>query len=411
MASLPVEGAPDTLCFNGDHDTVSLTYFATDHGGTARTPGEFPVTFGRHRMPHVSGELQMPVRLKDIARDLGVSAITVSKALRGASDISEKTRQRVLKRIAELNYRPNMLARGLASGKTWIVGLVVPDLLHPFFAEFAKSLSGVLRQHNYGLILASSEEDPEIEKQEIRAVLARGVDALLIASCQTSLQGYSIDDQRTPFILVDRDFPHLPASFVGTDDYRAGLLATRHLLAIGRRRIAHIAGPELSPGIDRLRGFQAALAERQRKVLKGYVIANARVEEAGESAGYAGMRELLRRKPCPDAVFCYNDLTAIGAMQAATEAGLRIPEDVAFVGCGNLRYSSHLRIPLSSIDQSTGKLGDAAGRLALELMQDRNRTPQHIVLEPQLIVRASSVPEAKRRPEKSAKEPAGVGRL
>lgn len=334
----------------------------------------------------------MPIRLKDIARDLGVSSITVSKALRGASDISEKTRQRVLKRIAELNYRPNMLARGLASGKTWIVGLVVPDLLHPFFAEFAKSLSGVLRQHNYGLILASSEEDPEIEKQEIRAVLARGVDALLIASCQTALQGfYGIEDQRTPFILIDRNFPHLRASFVGTDDYRAGLLATQHLLEIGRRRVAHIAGPELSPGVDRLRGYKGALAERDRKIPRGYVIANTRVEEAGESAGYAGMRELLRCKPRPDAVFCYNDLTAIGAMQAAGEAGLSIPKDIAFVGCGNLRYSSYLRIPLSSIDQSTGKLGDAAGRLALELMQDRAGAPQHIALEPKLVVRASSV--------------------
>jgi LacI family transcriptional regulator len=334
----------------------------------------------------------VPVRLKDIARDLGVSAITVSKALRGANDISEKTRQRVLKRISELNYRPNMLARGLASGKSGVVGLVVPDLLHPFFAEFAKSLSGVLRRHNYGLILASSEEDPQIEQQEIRAVLARGVDALLIASCQTALRGfYGLEDQSTPFILVDRNFPHLRASFVGTDDYRAGLLATRHLLAIGRRRIAHIAGPELSPGMDRMHGYKAALAERKRKVLNGYVIANARVEEAGESAGYTGMRELLRRKPRPDAVFCYNDLTAIGAMHAAQQAGLRIPEDVAFVGCGNVRYSPYLRIPLSSIDQSTGKLGECAGQLALELMQDGARAPQLIALEPRLVVRASSV--------------------
>jgi LacI family transcriptional regulator len=334
----------------------------------------------------------MAVRLKDIARELGVSLITVSKALRGAPDIGEKTRERVLKRVAELNYRPNMLARGLASGKSNIVGLVVPDLLHPFFAEFAKSLNGVLRKHNYGLILASSEEDPEIEQQEIRTVLARGVDALLIASCQTALRGfYGVEDQRTPFILIDRNFPQLRASFVGTDDYRAGLLATEHLLAGGRRRIAHIAGPELSPGIDRLRGYRAALAQRQRKVPRGYLIANSRVEEAGEAAGYAGMRELLRRKPRPDAVFCYNDLTAIGAMQAVAEAGLSIPDDVAFVGCGNIRYSDFLRIPLSSIDQSTGQLGECAATLALELMRDRGRAPQHIILEPRLVVRSSSV--------------------
>jgi LacI family transcriptional regulator len=339
----------------------------------------------------------MAVRLKDIAGDLGVSLITVSKALRGAGDISEKTRQRVLKRMAELNYRPNMLARGLASGRTSIVGLVVPDLLHPFFAEFAKSLNGVLRRHDYGLILASSEEDPKIEQEEIRTVLARGVDVLLVASCQLALKGfYGVEDQRTPFILVDRDFPQLRASFVGTDDYRAGLLATRHLLSAGRKRIAHIAGPELSPGIDRLRGYKAALAERDCQIPRGYLIANSRVEEAGESAGSRGMRELLQRKVRPDAVFCYNDLTAIGAMQAVLDAGLRIPEDVAFVGCGNVRYSDYLRIPLSSIDQSTGELGERAGNLALELIQNRSLAPQHICLEPRLVVRASSISQTKK---------------
>ncbi len=339
----------------------------------------------------------MAIRLKDIARDLGVSLITVSKVSRGAdSDISEETRRRVLKRMAELNYRPNMLARGLASGKTFIVGLVVPDLLHPFFAEFAKSLNGILRPHNYGLILASSEEDPMIEQQEIRTVLARGIDALLIASCQSTLRGfYGIEDQRTPFILIDRDFPQLRANFVGTDDYRAGLLATQHLLAAGRRRIAHIAGPELAPAADRLAGYKSALTERGVPISEKYILKNSRVEEIGEDAGYQGMRKLLRLKPRLDAVFCYNDLTAIGAMQAVLEAGLSIPEDIAFVGCGNVRYSDYLRIPLSSIDQSTHLLGEHAGRLALDLIQnrsiaDRSVAPQHIRVEPKLIVRVSS---------------------
>jgi LacI family transcriptional regulator len=334
----------------------------------------------------------MVVRLKDIARDLGVSLITVSKALRGMDDISEETRQRVLKRMAELNYRPNMLARGLASGKTFIVGLVVPDLLHPFFAEFAKSLNGVLRRHNYGLILASSEEDPKIEQQEIRTVLARGIDALLIASCQPTLQGfYGVEDQRTPFILIDRDFPRLCAHFVGTDDYAAGLLATRHLLSTGKRRIAHIAGPELAPGSDRLRGYKDALKEHGIAIREQYIISNTRVEEIGEDVGCQGMRKLLKRKPRPDAVFCYNDLTAIGAVHAALEAGFSIPDDIAFVGCGNVRYSDYLRVPLSSIDQSTGLLGEEAGKLALELIDNRSAAPKHIRVEPGLVIRASSV--------------------
>ena len=334
----------------------------------------------------------MPVRLKDIARDLGVSLITVSKAVRGMEDISEETRQRVLKRMAELNYRPNMMARGLASGKTYIVGLVVPDLLHPFFAEFAKSLNGVLRKHNYGLILTSSEEDPEIEQQEIRTVLARGIDALLIASCQPTLQGfYGVDDQRTPFILIDRDFPSLRANFVGTDDYAAGLMATRHLLAAGKRRIAHIAGPELSPGADRVRGYKDALKEAGISSTQKFIISNPRVEEIGEDVGRQAMQTLLKNRPRPDAVFCYNDLTAIGAMHATIDAGLSIPQDIAFVGCGNVRYSDYLRIPLSSVDQSTGQLGEEAGKLALALITNGTAPhPRHIRLEPKLVVRASS---------------------
>lgn len=334
----------------------------------------------------------MTVRLKDIARDLGVSLITVSKALRGKDDISEATRRRILKRTVELNYRPNMLARGLASGKTFIVGLVVPDLLHPFFAEFAKSLNGVLRSNDYGLILTSSEENSEIERQEIRTVLARGIDALLVASCQPRLRGfYGVEDQRTPFILIDRDFPQLGANFVGTDDYAAGIIATRHLLSTGKRRIAHIAGPQLSPGADRLRGYKDALRENDITIRQPYVISNSRVEEMGEQVGYDGMRKLLQAKPRPDAVFCYNDLTAVGGIQAVLEAGLSIPGDVAFVGCGNVRYSDYLRVPLSSIDQSTTELGEQAGKLALDLIGKPAASSRRVLVQPRLVIRASSV--------------------
>lgn len=347
----------------------------------------------------------MAVRLKDIARDLGVSLITVSKALRGRADISEETRQRVLKRVAELDYRPNMLARGLASGKTFIVGLIVPDLLHPFFAEFAKSLNGVLRRNNYGLILASSEEDPKIEQQEIRTVLARGVDALLIASCQPTLKGfYGVEDQRTPFILIDRDFPQLRAHFVGTDDYAAGRMATEHLLSAGKRKIAHIAGPDFTSGADRRRGYADSLREHGLTVRESWMIASSRVEELGEQVGYDAMRQILRARVRPDAVFCYNDLTAIGAMQATLDAGLSIPGDIAFVGCGNVRYSDYLRVPLSSIDQSTGALGDHAGKLTMELVEKHTTSPRQIRVKPTLVVRASSmIPEKSTGAERFSK--------
>jgi len=334
----------------------------------------------------------MAIRLKDIARDLGVSTVTVSKVLREADDISEKTRQRVLKKMAELNYQPNMLARGLASGKSFTIGLVVPDLLHPFFAEFAKSLSGILRQNHYGLILTSSEDNPLVEQSEIRTMLARGVDAMLIASCQPTLQGfYGVENQKTPFILVDRNFPHLRANFVGTDDFQAGLIATQHLIAIGKQKIAYIGGPELSPGYDRLLGYNTALAQSGIQRDESYVLMSPRVEETGEAAGHHEMSKLLRLNRRPDAVFCYNDLIAIGAIQSTLEAGLSVPEDIAFVGCGNVRYSDYLRIPLTSIDQSTSVLGERVGNLALQLIREGGCTTQNIRIAPTLVVRNSSV--------------------
>ena len=334
----------------------------------------------------------MPARLKDIARDLGVSVVTVSKVLRGNSDIGKKTRERVLKRMRELNYRPNMMARGLASGRTYTVGLVVPDLVHSYFSELARSISGVLRTANRALILASSEDDPEIEHNEIRTLLSRGVDVLLIASCQQNLKNfYELGDQRTPYILVDRNFPHLAANFVGIDDFRAGELATKHLIQSGKRRIAHIAGSGIQPSKERLRGYRAALASHRIKIPEEYVILRNKLEEMGDTEGYLSMRQLLDMRNPPNGVFCYNDQAAIGATQAAHEAGLRIPEDIAFVGCGNIGYSDYLRFPLTTIDQSISELGRIAGELALSLDGDNTQPPRTILLQPKLIVRSSTV--------------------
>ena len=334
----------------------------------------------------------MPVRLKDIARDLGISTVTVSKVLRGNKDVGNKTRERVLKRMRELNYQPNMLARGLASGRTFTVGLVVPDLVHPFFAEFAKAAARVLREERMALLLASSEENLELEQNEIRTLLHRGVDVLLIASSQPRLKGfYELGEERTPFLLVDRDFPYLSANFVGTDDYKAGCLATEHLLEIGRRRLAHIGGCNMSPSLQRLRGFRDTLKSYGADVAEERIVKLERFEETGDAAGMQAMQNLLKLKSKPDGVFCYNDLTAIGAIEAVFAAGLRVPEDVAIIGCGNLRYTRYLRTPLSSIDQQPELLGWHAAKLALQLIGNPDLPPQNIQLEPNLVVRQSTV--------------------
>ena len=334
----------------------------------------------------------MAVRLKDIARDLGVSVVTVSKVLRGNADIGEETRKRVLKRMKELNYQPNMMARGLASGRTYTVGLVVPDLVHPFFAEFAKSLGGVLRTSNRALILASSEEDPELERQEIRTLLHRGVDVLIIASCQANLRNfYELGDDRTPYILFDRNFPHLAAHFVGSDDVLVGEMATNHLIEIGRKRIAHIGGRNSSPSFDRLRGYKNALTKAGLPASDNMVVSRERVEEAGDVVGFQVMQELLKLESRPDAVFCYNDLTAVGAIDATLGAGLRVPEDIAFIGCGNLRYANYLRVPLSSVDHGTAELGRLTGQLALELSAKPEHPPKSVLVPSTLVARESTV--------------------
>jgi LacI family transcriptional regulator len=337
----------------------------------------------------------MAIRLKDIARELNVSVITVSKALRGKPDISEATRERILKRMKELDYQPNMTARSLTTGRSFILGLIVPDLLNPFFTELANSLSGALRKRSYGLILASSEDSPEIEQSEIRMMLARGVDALLIASCQIKLEGfYSIHNQDTPFLLVDRPFAYLRANFVGTDDCAGGRLATEHLIQLGRKRLAYIGSPDLSPAADRFRGFRNALRDHDIEMQESFILSAPANDQPGNNAGYAMMQTLLRRKSRPNGVFCHNDLVAIGAMKATLDAGISIPGDIAFVGFDNVSYCKYLQIPLTSVDQPTAQLGELAAQLAVELVTKKIDTPKTILLPPTLVVRESTIGSA-----------------
>jgi len=334
------------------------------------------------------------VRMKDIARDMGLSTVTISKALRGHPDIAEATRKRVLKRMEELHYQPNFAARALITGRSWTIGLVVPDLLHPFFAHVAKAISAAVRGHGYGLIITSSEEDPELERHEIEQLLARRVDALLIASAQGTVESFRrIEKRRTPYILIDRRFEGLPANFVGVDDEAAGLLATTHLIEQGCRRIAHIRGPETSTALGRLAGFTQALAAAGRAPLPGHIVSiGASGDDRGAPGGYEATRKLLGLKRIPDGVFCFNDPIALGAMRAILDAGLRIPEDIAVVGCGNVLYSDFLRVPLSSIDQESAAIGRHAAELALALVNANSPVRRKtLLLTPTLVVRASSL--------------------
>jgi len=347
----------------------------------------------------------MAIRLKDIADDLGLSVMTISKVLRNHPDIGAETRRRVLKRMRELNYQPNFAARSLVTGRTWTLGLVVPDLLHPFFADIAKAISVEARKHGYCLLISSSDEDPELEVQEIKQLLARRVDVILIASSQRSIDCFRmIEEHKTSYILIDRRFQGLDANFVGVDDEAVGALATSHLIEQGCRRIAHIRGPEVSTAIGRLEGYKRVLASHRLTPLPGHIVSLGKSgDHRGEKGGYEAARKLLVTEPLPDGIFCFNDPSALGAMRAILEAGFRIPEDIAVVGCGNLSYSDFLRVPLSSVDQGSENIGKSAAELALKIARKKAPVKSRAeLITPRVVVRASS----QRFPKVSSPTPA-----
>ena len=330
-----------------------------------------------------------PVRLKDIARDLNVSVMTVSKVVRGCADVGAETRSRVLARIKELNYQPNWVARSLAARRTFMIGLIVPDLMHSFFAEIAKGVSATLRPLGYDVVICNSEEDGAVESSEVDRLLARQVDGLLIASAQApaSLELFErIEARGVPYVLLDRRFAGANASYVGADDEAIGRLATRHLIERGCRRIAHIAGPPLTPGVGRLKGYQDALAEA------GLAVSDCSVVQAtDDESGYLAARRLLGLEPRPDAIFGYNDPTAAGALKAILEAGIAIPQEIKVIGVGNVHYSDLLRVPLSTIDQSSTAIGrQAADMLVKSIGSKRKRPARTVLIDPILIPREST---------------------
>jgi LacI family transcriptional regulator len=335
----------------------------------------------------------MVVRLKDIAEELGVSIVTVSKALRDRPDVAKETKAKILERVKHLNYRPNLAARSLVTGRSSLIGLVVPDLIHPFFSEIAKALAANLRKNDYFLLVSSSESDPRLEQDEIEHMLAHRLDCFVVASCQRNPDSLrKIGEASVPLILLDRSFSGFPSNFIGVNDYKIGELATEHLIAQGCKRIAHLRGPATNVGNRRFEGYRDTLLKHGHSVPPNYVIESGHAADSdGETRGRNAMNAVLALKPRPDALFCFNDTVAVGAIDRALEAGLRVPRDIAVVGSGNFHYSGKLRVPLSSVDQKAAEIGEKTARMIVSLLGKSPATrPRIKVLEPTLIVRASS---------------------
>jgi LacI family transcriptional regulator len=269
--------------------------------------------------------------------------------------------------------------------------------LHPFYAAIAKALARNLRLKGYSLVISSSDEDSLIELQQVESLLARRIDALVLATCEHSKSSRVfrlLKEANAPYMLLDRPVPGINCHFVGSDDQAIGKLATAHLIEQGYRRIAHIGLSGPSTGSRRFQGYKAMMKKYGRSIDLNHVILVESGDERGEDCGFTAMQKLLSLEPRPDAVFCYNDIIASGAEKAVLEAGHTIPGDVALIGVSNLAglcFWSSLRVPLTSVDQDVSQLAASTASAILE-MQNRSSLflPKRVLVPPKLVTRNST---------------------
>lgn len=332
----------------------------------------------------------MPVTLEDIARALNVSKMTVSRAINNHPEISHATRERILAAARKMNYRPNQFARALTTNQSHLIGIVVPDLMHSYFAEICRGVETHARPVGYQNLICSTEEESRKERDEIEALLSR-TDGLIVASAMAAGEAKfyrQLLGDGAKIVLIDRVLDGVRCSAVTTDDLQVGVLATEHLIGLGHRRIGHLRGTSASTSLQRLEGYRRALAKARIR------FSNELVRECGftETDGYQAMKKWIASGNLPTAIFAANDPAAIGAMAAMDQAGLKVPDDVAFVGAGSIHYGDMLRVPLTTVAWSTSAMGQAAAELLLELIRAKNkpRRPRKITIPPELVIRESS---------------------
>jgi LacI family transcriptional regulator len=329
--------------------------------------------------------------MKRIAAELGVSVTTVSKVLNHHADIGDATRERVLAKVEELGYRPNAVARSLTLRRTSTLGVVIPDLMHSFFVEIVAGIESVMSERGYGLLLCCSAENSKKERAELEMLRSRQVDGVVIASVNASGNTKLLQELQAlgrALVMIDRDdHEKVRCHRVLTDDVKVGRLATEHLLAAGRRAIAHIAGPAVIHAKRRQQGYLDALRARGIDPKPGWIVAGGFMEDDG----YRAMKRLLEARSRIDAVFAANDPAAIGAMKAIWDSGLSVPDDIAIVGAGNVVHSDLLRVPLTTLSWSKEEMGRRAAELILDQIGPHPTGPfRRVIVPPELIVRSSS---------------------
>jgi LacI family transcriptional regulator len=326
--------------------------------------------------------------MRDVAERAGVSVTSVSHVINETRPVSYELRERVLAAMEELGYHPNRLARSLRSGKTHTIGTIVPDSADPFFAEVARGIEDTAFENGYSLILCNSDANLDKEAFYTDVLVEKQVDGILFLAAGGSTERILDLQQRgMPVVVVDRELPAVHVDSVVTDNAGGGWSATRHLIDLGHRRIGYIAGPsDLTLSEYRSTGYRKALEEAGIAVDENLVVRGAFDFESG----YRAARQLLTNSQRPTAIFACNDLMAIGAICAAVELGLRVPEDLSVIGYDDVPLASYSNPPLTTIAQPIYDLGVVAASMLLERLHDPGRPARRIVLDVELQIRRST---------------------
>ncbi len=332
------------------------------------------------------------VTLKHIAEALGVSAMTVSRALNNRSNVDEKTRERVLEKAQSMGYTPNHVAKSLVSSKTYTIGVVIPEITHAFFPEVVRGIEEVTNTSDYQLFLTNADEQFDREKNAIRTLQSKRVDGILISSSQT-VEDYSFYEELinsgTSIVFFDRCIEDIGASTVSVNDKESACQITEHLIKVhGFTKIAHLSGPqEVSIGKKRFQGYLEALQKYDLPVEDQWIISGGFQEERG----YEAMKKLLSLpvEKYPEAVVAVNDPSAIGAIKAIKEEGLSIPDDIAIVGFTDDIRAPLLDVPLTTIHQPAYEVGKQAAQKLIQTIENESEPIENIVVPTSIKIRSS----------------------
>jgi LacI family transcriptional regulator len=323
----------------------------------------------------------------DIAREAGVSQSTVSRVLNNSPRISEATSQRVKEAMARLGYAPNAAARTLTTGRSNLIGLVVSNITNPFYPEVIEAIVATAAQEEYNVVLCNAQENWELQSAHLELLIEHQVDGAILTSSllDSELRLAKMALDRIPLVMVNRTVNGLSVDSVHLDNTEAGRIVARHLAKLGHRCFGFVGGrQETSTDTQRLGGFRQALTELGLELPPEHVVHGAFTYESG----YASARHFIALSDRPSALFCANDVIALGVMDAVYDAGLRIPQDVAIVGVDDVAAASLRPLGLTTVRQPAAEMGRRAVQLLLERLRDgRQGEPLEIVLRPKLIVR------------------------